>query len=207
MCSTKIGYANALSLGKNSCKIRNVATLKSVHQAKKQCDFDSGWLERQQCNFAIYLDSSESCEPRRFVWCWMEQKWIYVYIYIQEQQPNQFHCYNQSWVLSTEWTRTWPGIGIRMKKWWWFPYVWMVDAVIQRAWVLYLINKDKDDDSFPLIAFWRHVVYVIFLKYSKEDRLSSSHIGIRNIPSDVCYDDTEHYQVQSEHRRILNPLK
>ena len=75
------GYRNALSLGKNSCKIRNVATLKSVHQAKKQCDFDSGWLERQQCNFAIYLDSSESCEPRRFVWCWMEQKWIYVYVY------------------------------------------------------------------------------------------------------------------------------
>ena len=38
-------------------------------------------------------------------------------------------------------------------------------------------------------------------------RLSSSHIGIRNIPSHVCYDDTKHYQVKSEHRRIQNPFK
>ena len=52
-------------------------------------------------------------------------------------------------------------------------------------------------------SFRRHVINVIFLKYSKEGRLSSSHIGIRDMPSD----DTKHYQVQSEHRRIQNPLK
>ena len=28
---------------------KNVTTLNSTHQAKKQCSFDSGWLERQQC--------------------------------------------------------------------------------------------------------------------------------------------------------------
>ena len=83
----------------------------------------------------------------------------------------------------------------------------MVDVVIQGAWVLYRINKDKGDDSLPLLAFRRHVVTVFFLKYSKEGRLSSSHLGIRNIPLDVCYDDTKHYQVLSEHRRIQNPLK
>ena len=53
----------------------------------------------------------------------MEQKWIYVYIYIQEQQPNQFHCYNQSWeqngpehgqVLVSEWKN---GGGSRMFEW------------------------------------------------------------------------------------------
>ena len=33
---------------------------------------------------------------------------------------------------------------------------------------------------------------VIFLKCSKEDRLSSSHSGIRNTPSDDYYDDTKH---------------
>ena len=82
----------------------------------------------------------------------------------------------------------------------------MVDVVIQGAWVLYPIYKGKGDESLPLLAF-RHVFNVIFLKYSKEGKLSSNHLGIQNIPSDVCYDDTKHYQVQSEHRRIQKPFK
>ena len=48
VCSIKIGYANALSLGATSCKKRSVTTLNSAHKAKKQCNFDSVWLERQQ---------------------------------------------------------------------------------------------------------------------------------------------------------------
>ena len=87
------------------------------------------------------------------------------------------------------------------------PFVWMVDVVPQSAWVLYRINKDEGDETLPVLAFQRHVANAIFLKYSKEGRLSSNHSGIRNVPSDVCYDDTKHYQVQSEHRRILNPFK
>ena len=43
----------------------------------------------------------------------------------------------------------------------------MVDVVIQVASVLNRINKDKGDDSLPLQEFRRHVVNVIFLKYSK----------------------------------------
>ena len=41
---------------------------------------------------ANYIASSESCEPKRFVRCWnkVEKQ------YIQEQQSNQFHCYNQN---------------------------------------------------------------------------------------------------------------
>ena len=73
----------------------------------------------------------------------------------------------------------------------------MIDVVLQGVWVLYRINKDEGDESLPLLAFRRDVVNAIFLKYSKEGRLSSSHVGIRNIPSDVCYDDTKYYQVQS----------
>ena len=69
-----------------------------------------------------------------------------------------------------------------------------------------IINKDKGDESQPLLTFGRHV-NVIFLKYSKEGRLSWSHLGIRNIPSDICYDDTKHYQVLSEHRLIQNSFE
>ena len=94
-----------------------------------------------------------------------------------------------------------------MKKWWWLPFVLMVDVVIQGEGVLYHINKGQGDESLSLLAFRRHVVNVICLKYSKERRLSSSHLGIRNIPSNVCYDGRKHDQVQSEHMRIQNPFK
>ena len=54
----------------------------------------------------------------------------------------------------------------------------MADVVIQSACVLYRIKKDKGDESLPLLAFRRDVVTVMFLKDSKESRLSSSHLGI-----------------------------
>ena len=67
----------------------------------------------------------------------------------------------------------------------------MVGIVLHGAWVLYCINRDKGDESLPLLVFRRDVVNGIFLEYSKEDKLSTSHIGIRNTPSNVCYDDTK----------------
>ena len=43
----------------------------------------------------------------------------------------------------------------------------------------------------PLLAFRRDAVTVIFLEHSKEGKLSPSHIGVRNIPSEVCYHDAK----------------
>ena len=62
------------------------------------------------------------------------------------------------------------------------------------------INKDEGDESLTLLAFRKDVDNTIFLKYPKEGRLSSGHAGIRNISSDVCYDNTKHYQVQSKNK-------
>ena len=61
----------------------------------------------------------------------------------------------------------------------------MADVVLQGERVLYRINKDEDDESLPFLVFWRHIVNAIFLKYSKEGRLSSSNVGSRNIPLNV----------------------
>ena len=71
----------------------------------------------------------------------------------------------------------------------------------------YRINKDKGNESLAVLSFPRHAVKIIFLKDSKEGKLSSKHLGIRNITSDFSHDDTKHCQVQSEHRRIQNPCK
>ena len=118
---------------------------------------------------------------------------------MQVQQPNQFHCYNQTmdFVDRTDQNVAKYRIGILMKKWRWAPFAWMVDVVLQNVWVLYRINKDQYDESLPLLAFRRHVVNGIFLKF-KGRRSSSSHVGIRNVPSDVHHDYTKHYQVPSE---------
>ena len=83
----------------------------------------------------------------------------------------------------------------------------MVDVVFQGAWVLYRFKKDEGDESLPFLVFRRHIVNAVFLKYSKEGRLSSSHLGTRNILSNIYYDDTKHYQVQYEHKRTQNPFK
>ena len=69
----------------------------------------------------------------------------------------------------------------------------MVDVVLQVTWVLYCVNEDKDDESLPLLVFQRYVASASFLEYSKEGKLSLSHIGIQNIPSDVCYDDAKYF--------------
>ena len=92
--------------------------------------------------------------------------------------------------------------GIWMKKWWWYSFVWMVDVVLQGAWVLYCINYDKGDESLHLLAFRRDVVNTIFQEYSKKGKLFPSYKGIRNIPSDVCYDGTKHCWMKSERWHI-----
>ena len=80
---------------------------------------------------------------------------------------------------------------IPMKKWWLFPFVWMVDVVLQGVRALYRINKDENDESLPLLGFRRDVFSVL---YSKE--ADCPQFKIQNILSDVCYDDTKQYQVQ-----------
>ena len=64
-------------------------------------------------------------------------------------------------------------------------FVGMVNVVLHGVWALYRINKDEGEESLPLLAFRRDVDNAIFLKYSKEGRLSWSHEGIRNTPSNV----------------------
>ena len=70
-------------------KKRSVSTLNSAHQAKKQRNRDSGWLERQHCNLHSFFWILRTQE----IYSVLEQSWK---IYIQDQQPNQFHCYNQN---------------------------------------------------------------------------------------------------------------
>ena len=107
--------------------------------------------------------------------------------YIQEEQPNKFHCYIQSMGLVDRMDQTLAKFitGICMKEWWCSPFALMVDAIFQNERMLYL-------------AFRRDVVNAIFLKYSKKGRSFLSHVVVWNVLSDVCYDEKKPYQVPSE---------
>ena len=63
MCSTKIGYANTLSPGTNSCKERNLATLNSAADIKqKRC---LTCVASQNDSRALYRASFKSCQPNK----------------------------------------------------------------------------------------------------------------------------------------------
>ena len=59
---------------------------------------------------------------------------------------------------------------------------------------MYRINKEGNE-SLPLLAFRRDVVNAVFLKYSEEGRLSSSHVGIRTM---VDWDSLGHVVTQTQ---------
>ena len=107
----------------------------------------------------------------------------------------------RTWVLWTKWTRIWL-ITVLVSEW---KNGVCLNGLLKYVWVLYHINKVWWVYAFS--SFWRDVANAIFLKYSKEGRVSSSHIRIWNISSDFCWDDTKNLQVQSEHKHIHNPFK
>ena len=75
----------------------------------------------------------------------------------------------------------------------------MIDVVLQNEWVLCHISKDKDDEPLPLLT-------CNFSEISKEDRSSSSHLGIQNVPLNVCYGVAQ-YQVPSKNQGMCKVCK
>ena len=152
-----------------------------------------GWND----NRAVYIASNcLSSKPTRNVqrWSKIERK------YIQVLQPNQFHCYNQcmGYVDRMDQNVAKYRIGIRMKKWWWAPFAWMLDVALQNSWILYRINKSCDSAQLSLLDFRREVVSSILLKYKTSRKRSYSSAAICNVPSEVRFDDVKHYQAPAQ---------
>ena len=100
--SAKIGYTNALLLGTSSRK-KGMWTLWTAHvKQKSSATLTVVSLHDKR---AVYIASSKFSERKRFVRRLnkVEGK------YIQEQQLNQFHCYNLNRVFFPKgWTRAFP---------------------------------------------------------------------------------------------------
>ena len=68
-------------------------------------------------------------------------------------------------------------ISIQINIWSWFPFALMAGVILQKRRV-YRNNKDEGSESLSILVFVGDGVNIVFMKYSKEGRSSSSHVGI-----------------------------
>ena len=79
----------------------------------------------------------------------------------------------------------------------------MVDVVLQGVWVLYHINNEGKE-CLPLLAFRIDVVNATFLNTQRKADYPRAMQELQNIEiaSDICYNNTKHYQVRSETKQV-----
>ena len=94
-----------------------------------------------------------------------------------------------------------------MKKWWLFPFAWMVDVVLQGVRALYRINKDENVESLSLLGFRRDVFSVFFLIYSKEADCPRAMQEFKISYQMFVMMTQNNTRSKSEHKRIQNFLK
>ena len=111
VCSTKINYANTLSLLTNICKKRNVTTLNSAPLIKQKCCL--ACVAGKNDKRVLYVASSESGQPNRNLFDVGTK--LKKSIFKSNNQIN-FAVTTRSWVLSKEWIRTWPNTGLVLNK-------------------------------------------------------------------------------------------
>ena len=85
-----IDYANTLSLGTNSCKKEERGHF--VQRIGYKANSSVTSVVGQNDSRTVYIASSDSCQPKRFVWCW-------------NKVERKFKNNNQ--ISSTVTTRTW----------------------------------------------------------------------------------------------------
>ena len=115
VCSTKIGYTNALSLWTNSKKNR-IWSLSTVRiKQKNQSTFHSGWFERQQRGVRIAsskFSKTKICLSFEYSWRKVYSRTTAKLIPLLQPEHGFFFDRMDQNVSTCK-------IGIRMKKWWW----------------------------------------------------------------------------------------
>ncbi len=75
---------------------------------------------------------------------------------------------------------------IRMKKWWWAIFTWIIDSCLQNCWILHDIS---------LVTFRRYIANT-YLQQAQLRVKSGRHRFSSNVISDVRFDNFGHYVIQ-----------
>ena len=108
-----------------------MTTLNSTALLKQKCCVAcvTGKNDRR----ALYIASSESCKPNGNLFD--VRKKLKESIFKSNNQINHTVT-TRTWVLSEEWIRMWQNTElVSNETLWWYPFVSMVDAVLQGVWV------------------------------------------------------------------------
>ena len=111
VCSTKMGYANTLSLGTNSWKKRNVTTLNNTVCIKQKCCV--ACVTGKNDKRVFYIASSEFCQLNRNLFDIRTK--LQESIFKSNNQVN-FTVTTRTLVLSKEWIRMWSNTGLVLNE-------------------------------------------------------------------------------------------
>ncbi|XP_068242332.1 piggyBac transposable element-derived protein 2-like [Palaemon carinicauda] len=108
---------------------------------------------------------------------------------ISVSRPYLIRDYNRHMVALIGWTKTSivTSISIRMKKWWWPIFSWVIDATIQNCWLLHRV----DESNLSLLSFKRYIARTYLQKAEPRVGIGRPRQSSRVIP-DVRYDNIGH---------------
>ena len=93
---------------------------------------------------------------------------------------------------------------MRTKKWWWPLFAYVIDAMMQNAWILYRKTPSYQEHQLDLLAFRREVVHAYFRRYAqpaKMGRPGRPQPLSRRVPLEVRQDNSGHYFSDSQTQR------
>ena len=102
-------------------------------------------------------------------------------------------------------------IAVRSKKWCMPFFMFMPDAAVQNAWLLYRSSSNPDNETMDLLSFRREIVNIYRMKYSSQQRshiFSPTDITLfrgksndKRVPSKVRFDGIRHYPLSNPTQR------
>ena len=90
-------------------------------------------------------------------------------------------------------------VAIRMKKWWWPMFSWLLNVSVNNAWQTYrMLARSQQLESLHLLGFTRRIVLTYVNRYSSfKDSKPVGGIQMRVIP-ETRYDGLHHYVASTE---------
>ena len=90
-------------------------------------------------------------------------------------------------------------VAIRMKKWWWPMFSWLLNVSVNNAWQTYhMFARSQQLESLDLLGFTRRIVLTYVSRYSSfKDSKPVGGIQMRVIP-ETRYDGLHHYVASTE---------
>ena len=88
-------------------------------------------------------------------------------------------------------------ISIRLKKWWWQLFTFMLDVAVQNAWLLYRLTPAHAIQPMSLLQFRRSIVQSYVVKYRSRVNIGRpvgrSRPLDKRVPTDARFDGKDHY--------------